>query len=262
MSSFVHVAVSYPRVFTRQVLELWDYQWNPVQQRYDRVSFRVLHMFEPDENPQDDVQSGEFFPPRPVMIQELLPSVQERLVPASNIPPPRPPPPNFGATAASPRPAIAIPMTRPAVLESPASPDPVEAYSPTDTPHEEDHAVSAAIFARPAANPPLQPAPEPRRARVMSRRRAPSPPRPLGRGRGGPYVRPTIPSEDSAFGRPSLPFARARNLFADFIPNIESPPSPLPMVRTFPGPPAVTSQPVALPRTPSPPLPELPPSRE
>lgn len=188
-------------------------------------------------------------------------------------------------------------MTRPAVLESPASPDPSEAYSPTDTPTKritpspppyspdrvqcdqsyyvarQDHRFSLpdCPSVRPPrppmpfspANPPLQPAPEPHRARVMSRRRAPSPPRPVGRGRGGPYVRPTIPSEDSAFGRPSLPFARARNLFADFIPNIESPPSPPPMVRTFPGPPAVlTSQPVALPRTPSPPLPELPPSRE
>lgn len=80
------------------------------------------------------------------------------------------------------------------------------------------------------------------------------PPRPIGRGRGGPYSRPTIPSEDSAFGRPSLPFLRARNLFADFIPNIQSPPSPPPLVQAFPGP----QQP---PRTPSPPLPDIPPSR-
>lgn len=62
MSSFVPVSVSYPRLFTRQVLELWDYQWNQVQQRYDRVSFRALHMFEPDDNPQDDFHGGEFFP--------------------------------------------------------------------------------------------------------------------------------------------------------------------------------------------------------
>lgn len=60
-------------------------------------------------------------------------------------------------------------------------------------------------------------------------------------------MRPTIPLEDSAFGRPRLPFGRARNLFADFIPNIHSLPSP-PMVRTFPGP----QQPA---RTPSPPPP-------
>lgn len=134
MSSFVPVGVSYPRLFTRQVLELWDYQWNPVQERYDRVSFRALHMFEPDENPQDNLQGGEFLPPRPVLLQELHPSVQERLVPPTKVPPPRPPPPNFGASAASPRPAIAIPVSSPAVPESPASPDPSKPYSPTDTP--------------------------------------------------------------------------------------------------------------------------------
>lgn len=130
-----------------------------------------------------------------------------------------------------------------------------------------------------AANPPLQPAPEPHRAQV--RRRAPSPPRPIGRGRGGtypvgrypvgrgrsgPYVPPAIPSEASALVRP---FQRARNLFADFMPN--SPPSPPPMVRTFPGPLAVvTSQPPPQPsrtsspqppRTPSPPLAVMPPTR-
>lgn len=138
MSSFVPVSISYPRLFTRQVLELWDYRWNPVQQRYDRVSFRALHTFEPDENSQDDFGQGEFLPPRAIMIQGLQPSVQQRLVP-----PPRPPPPNFGASAASPRPGpsatsprpgptLAIPVS-PAVPESPASPD-GSAYSPTDTP--------------------------------------------------------------------------------------------------------------------------------
>lgn len=173
----------------------------------------------------------------------------------------------------------------PAVPESPASPV-GSAYSPTDTPTKriipspppyspkrlacdrsyyvarQDHQFALPADcpdnrpARPpmpfsAANPPLQPAPEAHRERV--RRRAPSPPRPVGRGRRGPYVRPTIPSKDSAFGRPSLPFARARNLFADFVPNIQSPPSPPPMVRTFPGPPQA-------PRTPSLPLAEIPPS--
>lgn len=181
---------------------------------------------------------------------------------------------------------LAIPVS-PAVPESPGSPD-GSAYSPTDTPTKRTTpsppsyspnrlACEGSLYVarqddqfalpdcpdnrtpRPlgppysAVNPPLQPAPEPHRARVR-RRRAPSPPRPVGRGRGGPYLRPDIPSEDSAFGRTSVPFARARNLFADFIPNIQSPPSPPPMVRTFPGP-------QQAPRTPSPPLLEIPPSR-
>lgn len=115
------------------------------------------------------------------------------------------------------------------------------------------------------ANPPLQPAPQP--VRMPIRRRAPSPPRAIGRGKGGPYpagrvrTRGPIPSEGSAFGRPSLPMGRARNLFADLIPNIGSPASPLPaMVRTFPGPqPPRTPSPA--PRDPSPPLANLPPTR-
>lgn len=141
-------------------------------------------------------------------------SVQQRLVP-----PPRPPPPNFGASAASPRPGptVAIPVS-PAVPESPASPV-GSAYSPTDTPTKritpspyspnrlacdrsyyvarQDHQFALPADcpdnrpARPpmpfsAANPPLQPAPEAHRERV--RRRAPSPPRPVGRGRGGPFL--------------------------------------------------------------------------
>lgn len=129
MSNFVHVSHSYPRLFSRQVLELWDYQWNPVHQRYDRVSFRPLHMFEADDNPVDPVDEEEVLPPRPIMVQEMQQSVQQRLVP-----PPRPPPPNLGASAASPRPGptVAIPVS-PAVPESPASPV-GSAYSPTDTP--------------------------------------------------------------------------------------------------------------------------------
>lgn len=238
MSSFVPVSISYPRLFTRQVLELWDYQWNPVHQCYDRVSFRALHMFEPDDNPVDSFEGGEFLPQRPIMLQELQPSVQQRLVQ-----PPPPPPPNCGASP-RPGPTVAIP----AIPESPASPD-GSAYSPTDTPTKRitqspppyspnrlacDRSLYVARqdhqFALPecpdrlprtpapfsAENPPLQPVPEPHLARVRSR--APAPPRPVGRG--APYVRPTIPSEDSAFGRPSLPFGRARNLFAGFIPNI------------------------------------------
>ncbi|XP_052696155.1 uncharacterized protein LOC128174710 [Crassostrea angulata] len=285
MSTSVPVSHSYPRLFTRQVIELWDYQWNPVHQRYDRVCFRPLHLFEDEANPQDP-SDGEFYRPYPIMVNELEENVQRRMVP-----PNRPPPPNFGA---SPRPAIvAIPVRSPTVPEFPASPDPVEPYSPTDTPTKrvtpspppyspnrthcdrsyfvarQDHHFALPLDcpdnrpARPAgtfspANPPLQPPPQPRRTPI--RRRAPSPPRPVGRGRegvypvgrgrSGPYVPPVIPSEASAFARP---FQRARNLFADFVPSSST--SPPPMVRTFPGPPPPLPQP---PRTPSPQPPRTP----
>lgn len=293
MSTSVPVSHSYPRLFTRQVIELWDYQWNPVHQRYDRVCFRPLHLFEDEANPQDP-SDGEFYRPNPIMVNELEETVQRRMVP-----PTRPPPPMLGARSPRPGAIIAIPVSSPAVLESPASPDPEEAYSPTDTPTKrvtpspppyslnrthcdrsyfvarQDHSFALPLDcpdnrrARPAgpfspANPPLQPPPQPRRTPI--RRRAPSPPpplpRPVGRGRGGPYpvgrgrsgphIPSTIPSQSSAFVRP---FQRARNLFAEFVPS--SPPSPPPMVRTFPGPPPPLPQP---PRTPSPPQPPRTPS--
>lgn len=203
---------------------------------------------------------GSFLPPRPILVGKLQPNVQRRLVP-----PPRPPPPNFNRRGAS--------------SESPASPDGSEPYSLTDSPTKQtapspppyspnrlqcDRSLYVTRqdyqFALPmdcpddrpprtpepfsVANPPLQPAPE-LHARI--RRRAPPPPRSVGRGadRREPYARPPIPSEKSAFVRPRpLPFGRARNLFADFIPIIESPPSPPPMVRTFPGPPKTPSTPL------------------
>lgn len=180
------------------------------------------------------------------MVQEMQQSVQQRLVPP---PRPPPPPPNLGASAASPRPGptVAIPVS-PAVPESPASPV-GSAYSPTDTPTKritpsphpyspirlacdrsyyvarQDHKFALPADcpdnrpARPpmpfsAANPPLQPAPEAHRERV--RRRAPSPPRPVGRGRRGPYVRPTIPSKDSAFWPPFIAFRTCPELVCGF----------------------------------------------
>ncbi|XP_052693738.1 uncharacterized protein LOC128172006 [Crassostrea angulata] len=297
MENIVPVTHSYPRLFTRQVLELWDYQWNPVRQQYDRVCFRPLHLFEDEANPQDP-SDGEFYRPNPIMVNELEEAVQRRMVPPARptpppmldeleeavqrrmVPPARPPPPMLGARSPRPGAIAAIPVASPAVPESPASPDPSEPYSPTDTPTKrvtpspppyspnrllcdrsyfvarQDHQYALPMDCpdnrppRPAgpfspANPPLQPAPQPRRTPIRRRAPSPPPPRAVGRGRGGPYpagrerTRGPIPSEDSAFSRPSLPMGRARNLFADFIPNIASPPpsSPPPaMVRTFPGP--------------------------
>lgn len=304
----VHVSHSYPRLFTRQVIELWDYQWNPVRQQYERVCFRPLHLFEDEANPQDP-SDGEFFRPNPIMVSELPENVQRRMPdttrPAAIVPPARPPPPNFGAAGAA---IIPVPVSQPAarqaaVIESPASPDPSEPYSPTDTPTKrippspppfspnrlhcdrsyfvarQDHQFALPVSCpdnqpvRPAgpfspANPPLQSAPQPR---TPFRRRAPSPPSPpraIGRGRGGPYPvgrgrpRPSNPLADT---RPrgltpsqQSAFVRARNLFRDFIPNIEPP-----MVRTFPGPsvqPPRTQTPPEPPRTPSPPEPPRTPS--
>lgn len=137
MSTSVPVSHSYPRLFTRQVIELWDYQWNPVHQRYDRVCFRPLHLFEDEANPQDP-SDGEFYRPNPIMVNELEETVQRRMVP-----PTRPPPPMLGARSPRPGAIIAIPVSSPAVLESPASPDPEEADGHRRHTHQTGRIVTA-----------------------------------------------------------------------------------------------------------------------
>lgn len=301
MSSYFIPVSSCPSLFYRQVIELWDYRWNPVRQTYERVSFRALHLTQPVENPVDISNNvADFFSSRTIDVRDMPRDVRERLlgdrvlgrppppgvVPSGppppppmqgerRVPPPRPPPPNFEQRRPSPA----------AIPESPESPDSSVAYSPTDTPTKrsppspvpwspdrlacdhslyvarQDHAFALPLdcpdfptrTTPPPANPALQPPLDPRR------RRAPPPPRPRGTGRGRGILRnetynrsPVIPSQQSAFVRPSS-FQRARNLFADFIHNLR-PPSPPPMVRTFPGPQTLSPEPQPLPpsRSPSP----------
>lgn len=314
MSSYFIPISTCPPLYRRQVLELWDYEWDPIRRSYERMSYRAIHMTQHEDNPLDLTHNvADFFSARSIPVSELPADVRERMLPRPlppppppgvvpsgpppqppmqaprRVPPPRPPPPNFQQLRQS-SPA--------AIPESPESPDSSLPYSPTDTPTKRsppsppawspdrlacDHSVYVArqdhVFALPmdcpsfpsktppppfsAANPPLQPAPEPRR------RRAPPLPRPRCRGRGrgilrdlqpdGPYVRPSIPPEQSAFVRPPT-FQRARNLFADFIPNLLPliPPSPPPMVRMFP---AAPRAPSPEPLSPSPSPEPFPPSR-
>lgn len=271
-----------PSLFHRRVLELWDYEFNPALQAYERVAFRALHVTEPPENPSDVTLMRDFYGGMPLMVQRRIdfgqpppssPPVPPPGVlpsgpppePPTRVPPPRPPPPSL---ASPPR------------EESPESPAPSGPYSPTDTPTrmeaasppwspDREHCDQSLYVARhdhqfslpprcpnlttppfSAANPPLQPPPEPRR------RRAPPPPptRQPSRGRGilrrseadgaSPYLRP-------APAPAAISFRRARNLFSDFVPNLLAPGSPPPMVRTFPGP-AQSPEPLRPSRTPSP----------
>lgn len=271
-----------PRLFHRRVLELWDYEWNPILQMYERVSFRALHVTEPPENPPDVFQDvRDFYGAIPISVQRRIDFSSPPPPTQARVPPPRPPTPNFDQRREE-SPA-ASPPASPAAMESPESPDPSEPYSPTDTPTRRirpasppwspdrlhcDQSLYVArqdhVFALPlgcpdhpatppppfsATNPPLQPPPEPRR------RRTPPPPRPRGRGRGilrpaavgaSPYERPGS-QQPPAVRPPPPPFQRVRNLFSDFVPNI-LPASP-PTVRTFPSP---QRQPLPPSRTPSP----------
>lgn len=131
-----------PRLFYRQVLELWDYQWNAVMQSYERVSFRALHVTEPDENLVDVTHNVEdLFSSNPISVQRRLdfPSEPPGVLPSRPpppppgemqraVPPPRPPPPNFGQRREP------SPVSPAAIIESPESPDSSEPYSPTELP--------------------------------------------------------------------------------------------------------------------------------
>lgn len=256
MSSFYHIPISdCPPLFHRQVLELWNYIWDPVLQNYQRISFRAIHVTESVQNPPDVFNADQdFYLSNEITVQSRLNvPVRRPPPPPPGMPgmPPRPPPPDFG-NVRSPRRATSSP-------ESPESPECSEAYSPTDTPSKrmtpasppwspdrlhcdrsayvarQDHLFALPVDcpARTPPKPPANPALEPQ-ATPPRRRRAPSPP--IGRGRGilrnSPYLRPPggIPSDQSAF-RPVI--HRARNLFTDFVPNIMSAgsrsPSPQPL---------------------------------
>lgn len=78
--SFVTVPVVHPKLFTRQVIELWEYKWSPVQQSYNRVSFRALQIMEPEGNPMDSLNGLNLLPPRPVMVDELSDLVRRRMM--------------------------------------------------------------------------------------------------------------------------------------------------------------------------------------
>lgn len=85
MSHQYHVPMDTPpRVFHRRVLELWDYEYNPFLQAYERVSFRALHVAEPPENPPDVFHDmRDFYGGMPVTVQ--------RRIDFSTLPPPSPP---------------------------------------------------------------------------------------------------------------------------------------------------------------------------
>lgn len=133
-----------PLPLYRQVLELWEYGWNPVIQSYQRISFRALLVTQPAENPVDlNLNVEDFYAGNTIFVQRrldsALPPPPPGVVPSRPPPPPppmqtivvppaRPPPPNFTQQRQ------VSPVSPAASPESPESPDPSEPYSPTDTP--------------------------------------------------------------------------------------------------------------------------------
>lgn len=66
--SYLPVGIVYPRLFSRQVIELWEYQWNAPRQTYERVCFRPLQIMQPEGNPVDQYDEMQLFPPRPILL--------------------------------------------------------------------------------------------------------------------------------------------------------------------------------------------------
>lgn len=144
-----------PRLYTRHVLELWEYQWNGGRQTYERVCYTPVQVTEPENNPIDSIEGINLYPNQRNLIKDLDREVQE-LMRASRPTrldvrleaPPRPPPPNFGRRedlfpGDSGRPIVVdstSPVNSPAetnhvfVTESPTSPDPSPSCSPVNTP--------------------------------------------------------------------------------------------------------------------------------
>lgn len=140
-------------MYRRQVLEVWDYQWNAISRTYERMSFRAIHVTKPEDNPLDLTNDmADFFSGRSITISQLPAEVRERLLRDSIIDRPPPPPPGVVPSGPPPPPPIQligrVPPARPpppnfqqlrggnppASPESPGSPNPSEPYSPTDTP--------------------------------------------------------------------------------------------------------------------------------
>lgn len=152
MSYFVPISTC-PSLYRRQVLEVWDYQWNAITRTYERMSFRAIHVTQPEDNPLDLTNDvADFFSGRSISVSQMPAEVRERLLGDRLLTRPPPPPPGVVPTGPTPPPPIQltgrVPPARPpppnfgqrrrgsppASPESPESPDPSEPYSPTDTP--------------------------------------------------------------------------------------------------------------------------------
>lgn len=152
--SIFPVPVIHPQLYTRHVLEPWEYKWNAANEDFDRVCYQPIQIMEPQNNPAPNVNGLNRYPSHPIRLEDMSEATIERLTPERVIrrpePPPRPPPPVFGRRGKdSSNPVV---VDSPAetshlhVAESPASPDPSPPTSPVNMPTK-----------RPAPSPPVSP---------------------------------------------------------------------------------------------------------
>lgn len=148
--SFFPVPIVRPRLYTRHILELWEYHWNGGRQTYERVCYTPIQVTQPENNPIGSIEGMNLYPSQRIEdleVQEWRASRPTRL----DVRPeatPRPPPPNFGRRedlipGDSGRPIVVdstSPVNSPAetnhifVTEPPTSPDPSPPCSPVNTP--------------------------------------------------------------------------------------------------------------------------------
>lgn len=147
--SFFPVPIIRPRLYTRHIIEDWEYQWNAERRTYERVCYRPIQVVEPENNPIDSTEGMTLYPAEHIRLEDLDREVQELLKPVtlnqevSPEPSPRPAPPNFGrrdhlSPGDSGR-LIVVDSTSPVnvhiiVTEPPASPDPAPPCSPVNSP--------------------------------------------------------------------------------------------------------------------------------
>lgn len=92
--SYFPLLVIHPQPFSRHVIEVWEYQWNPVRQDYDRVCYRPLQLKEPGNNPNPNVDEMTLFPTCPIRLNVLDRETIDRLTfrPRDEVRRPVPPP--------------------------------------------------------------------------------------------------------------------------------------------------------------------------
>lgn len=62
MTQYCPVPTIHPNLYSRFMLELWEYKWNGGRQDYDRVCYQPLHLMEPRGNPAPNVTGLSAYP--------------------------------------------------------------------------------------------------------------------------------------------------------------------------------------------------------
>lgn len=82
--SFFPVPIIRPRLYTRHIIEDWEYQWNAERRTYERVCYRPIQVVEPENNPIDSIEGITLYPAERIRLEDLDREVQELLRPGTS----------------------------------------------------------------------------------------------------------------------------------------------------------------------------------